>query len=193
MEKYVPNKNASIVASTKKNANGCIAGDTMKQTPRSNNKIVLWCQFLLIIFCFTACKSSQPVNYASYESRVIDKEDKGFYIIRTQGRGTTKDKAAEAARQQAVYDILFKNMHVTYGDHQMLRAVISDPMQIEKRANFFNNFFDDKKNYSKYIRKCDAKKEEYNAGSSYSIIMNVAVNRKALLDYMKENDIPTNR
>lgn len=149
---------------------------------------------LLILFCFSACKSSQPTNYASYESRVIDKEEKGFYVIRAQGNGTTKDKAIEAARCKAVHDVLFKNMHSTYGDHQMLRSVISDPLQIEKRANFFNNFFDNKKNYSKYIGKCNENKEEYKAaGNSYSVIMNVAVNRKALLDYMKENDVPTNR
>ena len=156
-------------------------------------KLAFLGHILLILFCLSACKSSMPSSYASYESRVIDKEEKGFYVIRAQGTGTTKDKAAEDARRQAVYDVLFKNMHSTYGNHQMLKAVISDPLQIEKRTNFFNTFFDEKKNYGKYIGKCDSKKEEYRSGSSYKVVMNVAVNRKALLDYMKENDIPTNR
>lgn len=156
-------------------------------------KLALMGHILLILFCFTACKSVQPTSYSTFESRVIDKEDKGFYIIRAQGKGTTMDKATEAARRQAVQDVLFKNMHSTYGDHEMLRAVVSDPLQIEKRTNFFNNFFDEKKNYGKYIGKCADKKEEYKADNSYNVIMNVAVNRKALLDYMKENDVPTNR
>ncbi len=150
-------------------------------------------QLLLILFSLVACKSHQQTSYASYESRVVDKEDKGFYVVRVQGRGTTKDKAVEAAYRQAVYDVLFKNMHTTYGDHQMLRAVISDPLQIEKRTNFFNNFLDEKKVYSKYIRKYDQKKEEYRTGDLYTVVMNVAVNRKALIDHMKANDIPTNR
>ncbi|MDE7450051.1 MAG: hypothetical protein K2M72_07555 [Paramuribaculum sp.] len=156
-------------------------------------RLGLLSHLLLLFLSFSACKSSLPSNYASYESRVIDKEDKGFYIIRAQGGGTSLDKAAEDARRQAVYDVLFKNMHSTYGNHQMLRSVVSDPTQIEKRPKFFNNLFEEKKNYNKYIGKCDAKKEEYKSGSSFNVIMNVAVNRKELLNYMNDNEIPTNK
>ena len=156
-------------------------------------KLALLSQILLLFLSFSACKSSLPSNYATYESRVIEKEEKGYYIIRTQGDGTTLDKAAENARRQAVYDVLFKNMHTTYGNHQMLRCVVSDPTQLEKRPKVFNNLLDEKKNYNKYVGKCDAKKEEYKSGPSYNVIMNVAVNRKALLDFMTDNEIPTNK
>ncbi|MDE6396009.1 MAG: hypothetical protein K2K84_01905 [Muribaculaceae bacterium] len=146
----------------------------------------------ILLFSFGACKTTQPSGYASYESRIVAKE--GHYvIIRTQGRGTSKAKAVESAMSNAIQDVLFKNLSATYGDHRILQPVVNDPREKEKHPNVFKNLLDYKDNYTKFIGKCDAKKEEYKTGETRTVVMNIAVDREALREYMQLNAIPTNR
>lgn len=136
----------------------------------------------------TGCGSKKPQyqNYSSVETVIIAPEGSGDYVLRVQGRGATKAKALENAKRQAVYDIVFKNLHMTYGDHKMVFAIVNNPKLEDTYSAFFNKFFDKGGRWKKYVGSTQEHKENSNNDLTYTVMVNVMVKRAKLKEYLHE-------
>lgn len=136
---------------------------------------------LLFAFGFQSCKTyTDPLVYATYETRAVAPEGYGNYVLRVQGKGTSKKMALENARRQAVRDVIFTDVHVAYGDHKPLMRLITDPSLEQKNASFFSEFFSPAGSYTDYIKSTKEDKESYSKDANHTVILNVIVKRDAL-------------
>lgn len=128
-----------------------------------------------------SCKTyTDPLLYGTYETRAISPEGYGNYILRVQGKGTSKKMAIENAKKQAVRDVLFTDVHVAYGDHKPLMRLIVDPSIEQKNAAFFKDFFSSNGTYKNYISSTKEDRESYSKGANYTVILNIIVKRDEL-------------
>lgn len=146
----------------------------------------------LILGCIISSCTTQktdPLIYASYETRAIADQDNGAYIIRVQGKGVSKNIAKENALKQAVRDIIFTDVHSAYGNHKPLMRLITDPSTEQKNQNFFNTFFSKDGGYLNFVHSTKSDEEHYSDGAKNTVIMNVVVERAALKDYLQSQGL----
>ena len=130
------------------------------------------------------------MTYATYQTRSIAPHANSCYLIRAQGRGSTKKEAIDNAVRQAVRDVIFNDIQVTYGDHKPLKRLINDPSTEQKNETFFNNFFQPGGDYARYAQVVNEDKDEFSNGENYkTVILNVIVNRGELKSYLSGKNL----
>ena len=93
--------------------------------------------FLITLFC--AC-TPKNIYYSTFSTTAIANKGMGEYVLRVQGIGQTYQQAKEDAMRKAVYDIIFKNVSSSYGEHRMIQPVLSNPLTEQQHADFFGSF-----------------------------------------------------
>lgn len=154
---------------------------------KANTQLILCLIFMSALF--VSCKTNQTLVYSTVETTAIASNINGAYILRVQGKGITYKSASENARKQAVHDIIFKNVHSSFGDHEMIFALINDPIIEQKNASFFNNFFSDNGTYKNYMEKINENEIRFSSSSTKCVIINVLVKRNELNKMLKDRNI----
>ena len=145
---------------------------------------------ILFISIISGCKSyNDPIIYSAYEPRAVAAETDQTYILRVQGKGQTREDAINNALSQAIRDVIFKDIHVTYGDHKPLMRLINNPSEEANHSTFFSNFFSSAGNYLDFVTPINKNQDFYSSGTTKTVIMNVRVERGALKAYLTENKI----
>lgn len=146
-----------------------------------------WTSIFTAIFAvlITSCSNQTTISYGEFETKVIASQMNELYIIRAQGKGATKQLAEQQAVKQAVHDVIFKKIYLTYSDHNILFPLIADPRIETMNQPFFSAFFAEGGTYLKFVKPTSDKKKKYQTDVLKSCIMNVCVDRGALKDYLK--------
>lgn len=140
--------------------------------------------------CFLSCKTAvDPLFYSHYETRVIAPEGSDIYILRVQGKGRTKTLAQQNALMNAVRDVIFTDIHASYGTHTPLMRLVNDPSQEQKNEAFFSKFFSENGEYLKYATLNKKNKNFYSDGSYYVALVDITINRGALKKYLSQFNI----
>ena len=141
----------------------------------------------MMAFMMMSCKvqKADQLLYSNYSTRAIASENGGSYVLRVQGKGTSRAMATENALKQAARDVIFTDVHTAYGDHKPLMRLITDPTTERKNEAFFNNFFSNNGGYQNFVRGEKKDQEYYSEDSKNTVIMNVVVDRAALKEYLK--------
>lgn len=145
---------------------------------------------LLSILAVSGCRTyKDPQIYSSFESRALAVEAGEIYLLRVQGKGQTRKDAVNNALMQAVRDMIFKNIPVTYGDHKTLLGLINNPALEEKHSDFFRDFFAKSGAYLRFVTPIKKDRQYFSSSSTQTVLINVKINRPALKAYLKENGI----
>lgn len=146
--------------------------------------------FLLLFFItlFCAC-TPKNIYYSTFSTTAIANRGTGEYVLRVQGIGQTYQQSKDDAMRKAVYDVIFKNISSSYGEHRMIHPVLSNPLIEQQYADFFGSFFSVGGDYLKFVHEVRLEKEKYKPQARYGIIMNVVVKRAALAKYLADNKI----
>lgn len=139
----------------------------------------------IVAVVLSSCRTNQTLSYSSVETTAIAAESNGTYVIRVQGKGTTRSMAYDNARRQAVHDVIFKGIHTSYGDHKMIHPLINDPRMEQKEETFFNSFFSEKGEYLDYIESTKEDKIQNSNENTKSVILNVIVRRDKLKEMLR--------
>lgn len=142
--------------------------------------------FLITLFC--AC-TPKNIYYSTFSTTAIANKGMGEYVLRVQGIGQTYQQAKEDAMRKAVYDIIFKNVSSSYGEHRMIHPVLSNPLKEQQHADFFGSFFSAGGDYLKFVHELRLEKDKFKPQARRGVIMNVVVNRAALAKYLADNQI----
>lgn len=138
----------------------------------------------------SACKVyHSPMAYSNYETRAVASAGGASYVVRVQGRGVTKAMAIKNAETNAVRDVIFKDLHTTFGDHKPLMALISDPSSETKNESFFEPFFASNGKYKEFLTSTKSSMERYTNDNEITVIMNIIVQRGHLKHYLEENHL----
>ncbi|MBP5505791.1 MAG: hypothetical protein J6X89_06800 [Bacteroidales bacterium] len=90
------------------------------------------------------------------ETECISKELDGSLTLRVTGSGRNRTDAIEQAKKQAVYDVLFNG--VIKGNHDYnMRPIMTEVNARERYQDYFDIFFMDRGEYSKYVSMEDKK------------------------------------
>lgn len=144
--------------------------------------------FFITLFCACAPKN---IYYSTFSTTAIAARGVGEYVLRVQGIGQTYQQAKEDAMRKAVYDVIFKNVSSSYGEHRMIQPVLSNPLTEQQHADFFGSFFSAGGDYLKFVHVHELRleKDKFKPQARRGVIMNVVVNRAALAKYLADNQI----
>ncbi|MDE6416581.1 MAG: hypothetical protein K2K68_06110 [Duncaniella sp.] len=127
--------------------------------------------------------------YSHFETRAVSEAGGTDYVIRVEGRGTTKAMAIKNAEINAVRDVIFKDIHTTFGNHRPLMALINDPSVEIKESSFFEPFFASNGKYSEFLATTKSSAELYTNDKEITVIMSIIVKRGYLKHYLEENHL----
>jgi len=143
-----------------------------------------------IISCTTPQKNFSG-NYL-YETECLGTENDGSQTVKAWGNGMRRNEAIDAARKNAVRDVLFKGIRNGRSDCNVI-PVINEPNAREKYAEYFNTFFADDGIYNEYISKkyvmAKIEKGGTQSGSRKTYGVVVRVLRQDLINRMKKDGI----
>ncbi len=112
---------------------------------------ILACTIVILLMASCGQKSSQA--YYDFSSKIIATELDGSYTIRAFGRARNAVDAYEQAQKQAVRDVIFKGVASATSQVKPLKALLLEVNAEEKYEDYFNVFFVDNGEYTKYITK----------------------------------------
>ncbi len=111
---------------------------------------------LLISFLFLgSCTTSNKIsgNY-THEIECLGSELDGSITLKTWGKGKDRADALEQARKEAVNSVLFVGIRNGKPDCDT-RPILNAPNIRENKADYFNNFFKDGGDYTKFTSNKD--------------------------------------
>ena len=136
--------------------------------------------FVLLALTINACKTSSH-SYYSFETECLGVELDGSQTLKVWGIGRYWKDAADQAKKNAVRDVLFKG-HFTGSKECFEKPLLLEVNAQEKYQDYFNVFFRDGGEYTKYvslkderiprhiIRTADSRNKDQ---SKYSVIVRV--------------------
>ncbi|MDE6535131.1 MAG: hypothetical protein K2K82_03875 [Muribaculaceae bacterium] len=143
--------------------------------------------FIISLLLLGGCRTyKDPQMYHSFAPRALSVEADDTYVIRVQGKGLTRDDAVTNAQINALRDVIFKDIQVTFGDHKTLMRLINNPSAEQKHSEFFSGFFSEPANYGRFIVPEKKNREFFSSPNSKTVLLNVKVKRKELRDYLKD-------
>lgn len=104
---------------------------------------------LLLALFVSACKTSSYANY-EYQSKCLGTELDGSQTIKAWGKGASRKDAVEQAKKNAIRDVVFKG--IKDGDQGcQLKPLLTVINAEEKYQTYFNTFFKDGGEFTKYV------------------------------------------
>jgi hypothetical protein len=107
----------------------------------------------ILILCSCTPQNKIAGNY-SYETECMGVEMDGSQTLKAWGNGRNRWDAIEQAKKNAVSDVIFKGIIRGKSDCNK-RPLISEPNARVKYEDYFNAFFTDEGEYTKYITEQD--------------------------------------
>lgn len=113
-----------------------------------------FCQLcvLLMVEVLASCGTHKTIAYSKSEPVCIASELDGSYTIRVEGRGKNAVDAYDDAGKQAVYAILFSDVHWPNSPLKKIDAIfLLKQRAYEQNRPYFDKFFQDGGDYTKYF------------------------------------------
>lgn len=117
-------------------------------------KLAILVSITSVAFCISAAAQD-------YDIESIKVEQDGSLTVRVWGNGRNKSDALELAKKNAVYDVIFKGVVKGVAKGYYTRPLVTTVNAREKYQDYFDIFFMDKGEYSKY-----ASSEDKRVGSN---------------------------
>jgi len=113
-------------------------------------KILIISIFATSLF-FLSCNPQKKIagNY-SYGIQCLGTELDGSHTMKAWGNGRNRFDAAEQAKKNAVYAVIFDGIREGHGGCDV-RPLVNEVNAKEKYEDYFNKFFADKGEYLKYV------------------------------------------
>lgn len=154
------------------------------------NKFTYILSIVVALLFVGGCGSAKHIDsvYATnnFETQCL-RQDGAIVNLRAWGKGKDKGEALKQCRKQALRDVMFKGVYLGSSIKPLVTAVNAE----EKNREFFNKFFADNGDWSKFA-KLDEKSGSRMVAKS-SVIENwnatVAINTDALKTYLQKNNI----
>lgn len=148
----------------------------------------------VISCCFTACKTTTIISpelvNVNFETECLGVELDGTQTLRVFGKGRNKADAIEQAKKNAIRDVLFKGINAGSGDCSK-RPLLPVVNAQERYSYYFNPFFRDGGEYTKYVRLDEKRtsriKSQNSTQENWGVV--VTVNRDALQEKLINDDI----
>lgn len=146
-------------------------------------KIIL--AFAVSVFMLTACSSHRETSttaFHSYETECLGKSMDGTQTLRVWASGRNKGDAIEQAKKKAVYDVVFTGITAGSGECNAY-PVVDEPNARKKYEDYFDKFFANGGDYSKYVSSKGQKESaqhRYKGDGTQSFGIIVTVDRSAL-------------
>jgi len=163
-----------------------------------NNKTLFFIAISLFAFgiILPSCSPQHKIagNYNSFETECLGVELDGSQTLKSWGFGRNRTDAVEQAKKNAIRDVLFKGIRNGRQDCN-LKPLLNEPNAQERHENFFNKFFADGGEYSKFISMKDQStgpqitKDRKGAGSEVTYGVIVRVLRSELRSEMIKDNI----
>ncbi len=113
---------------------------------------------VLIVASVGSCAKRQHVSMAyNYPPEVISVERDGSVTMRIYGEGRNRADAIEQAHKDAVYQVVFKGVSADGIRASLTRALILENNAEMKYRLFFNEFFADRGDYTRFISREDTR------------------------------------
>ncbi|MBQ0096757.1 MAG: hypothetical protein KBS53_03785 [Bacteroidales bacterium] len=149
--------------------------------------------FALAICVFASCHVSYNATaaYSDSPTKFLKLEGDGSITVRASARGRNYKDSWEQAGKRAVRDIIFKGVDVP-GNAFMSKPLVTEVNAEEKYQDFFNAFFTDNGDYSKFVSDVDrraASSVETKADAMVKHTITVRVLRAELRHYLVQNGI----
>ncbi len=109
--------------------------------------------FLIVaaaILSLTGCGARRSQAYYDQPSKVLSANYDGSYVIRTQVRARNSALAFGDAQRKAVREVIFDGVASGSNGVQDLKPLVFDKNAQEKYEDYFNAFFSDNGEWSKY-------------------------------------------
>ena len=105
----------------------------------------------LAVLSIVACNPQKRVaGYYNYETECLGVEMDGSQTVKGWGKGADKTDAIEQAKKNAVRDVLFKGVRNGKSECNQ-RPVVGAVNSQQNNEDYFNKFFADGGEYSKYV------------------------------------------
>lgn len=144
-----------------------------------------------LLLLLGACNATKPTTYMTYETQCLGVELDGSQTLLAWGEGKNKADAEEQAKKNAVRDVIFRGINAGKSDCTR-PPLINTPNAKQKYETYFNRFFADGGDYTKYISMADHKrrsgdKEHYQYGEKRSVTVRIL--RSELKERLQEDGI----
>ena len=106
---------------------------------------------LALLIVLVGCGTVSSVSFYDYASQVIRTEFDGSYVIRACGKGDNSAAAMVEAQKVAVYDVVFNGVASASTRIQPLKPLLLEVNAKTKYQDYFNAFFADGGEYTKYF------------------------------------------
>ena len=106
---------------------------------------------LALLIVLVGCGTVSSVSFYDYASQVIRTEFDGSYVIRACGKGDNSAAAMVGAQKVAVYDVVFNGVASASTRIQPLKPLLLEVNAKTKYQDYFNAFFADGGEYTKYF------------------------------------------
>lgn len=111
---------------------------------------------LAVAFALTGCKSHKDTvttaDFHSYTTECLGKNMDGTQTLRVWAEGNNRADAIEQARKKAVYDVTFVGIQAGGGECNAY-PVVDEANARTKYEEYFDRFFADGGEYTKYVSK----------------------------------------
>ncbi|MCQ2152934.1 MAG: hypothetical protein MJY70_07810 [Bacteroidales bacterium] len=149
--------------------------------------------FALILCTLSACHVSYnaTATYSGSATKFMKVEGDGSITVRVSAQGKNYNDAWEQAEKKAVREAIFKGIEVPNNAY-MSKPLITEVNAEEKYEQFFNVFFMDKGDYSKFVSSEDrrgASTVETKADAMVKQTITVRILRAELKQYLIDHNV----
>lgn len=150
---------------------------------------LLMCVAFLLLIAGCATKNAQ--TSVQYETECLGVEGDGSQTVRAWGLGRNKADAVEQAKKNAVSDVIFKGIRAGVAGCNM-RPLVNEVNARERYEEYFDRFFMDGGEYTKFVSTADEKNRSKDAsrnkvGARYGVTVRVL--RNELRQQLKSDGI----
>ena len=103
----------------------------------------------------SSCCTYKHTAYYDHKTRLIGTELDGSYTVVAWGRARNAVDAFRQAQKQAVYDVIFNGVEAQTTNLHNILPIMLEVNAKDKYQDYFNAFFADKGEYTKYCSKKD--------------------------------------
>jgi hypothetical protein len=109
--------------------------------------------FVLLVSIYS-CSVKKTGGYAGFNTECLGVEMDGTQTVKAWGKGRNRADAVEQAKKNAIRDVLFRGISSGSDDCEK-RPLVFEVNAQERYSDYFNLFFSDGGEYSKYISYAD--------------------------------------
>lgn len=158
-------------------------------------KFILAGIVLSCLVSFSSCKTPTIIDSAysrnSFNIECLGVHEDGSQTLRSWGKGKKKSMAMQMAKKNAVKAVIFDGIQQGTGECNK-RPLVPEVNAREKYEDFFNRFFSDEGDYSRFVTQVDEKrtsrlKSADKTVENWGIV--VRVDRSALKQYLSNRGI----